>query len=251
DLRARGFAVAILDWRGQGLSDRPLGDRRKGHVGNFAAYDEDIEAFVQQVVLPDCPPPYFALAHSMGGPILIRAADRGRRWFERIVLTAPMLGLAGRAGASVTRAAARWLRRIGGGNSYVPGGGATSVFSLPFEGNVLTSDPARYARTAAIVHAHPQLALGSPTIAWLDTAFDVMRAFSAPAFPLRLRHPILIVAAGQDAVVSNTAIEQFAIRLRTGSHVVIPGARHEILMEQDQYRDQFWAAFEAFVPGSG
>jgi len=42
----------------------------------------------------------------------------------------------------------------------------------------------------------------------------------------------------------------FAVRLRAGSHLVIPGARHELLMEQDRYREQFWAAFDAFVPGS-
>jgi lysophospholipase len=31
---------------------------------------------------------------------------------------------------------------------------------------------------------------------------------------------------------------------------VIPGARHEILMERDEFREQFWAAFDAFVPGT-
>ena len=32
DLLARGFAVAALDWRGQGGSDRPLRNSRRGHV---------------------------------------------------------------------------------------------------------------------------------------------------------------------------------------------------------------------------
>jgi lysophospholipase len=31
---------------------------------------------------------------------------------------------------------------------------------------------------------------------------------------------------------------------------VIPGARHEILMERDVIREEFWAAFDAFIPGS-
>ena len=35
DLRARGFAVATLDWRGQGLSERALRDPRKGHVAQL------------------------------------------------------------------------------------------------------------------------------------------------------------------------------------------------------------------------
>ena len=38
--------------------------------------------------------------------------------------------------------------------------------------------------------------------------------------------------------------------LRAGSHLVIAGSRHEILQEQDRYRAQFWAAFDAFVPGT-
>ena len=73
DLRNRGFAVAILDWRGQGLSDRALGDRLKGYVGSFSEFDTDLETFMRQVVLPDCPPPIFALGHSMGATVLIRA----------------------------------------------------------------------------------------------------------------------------------------------------------------------------------
>src|SRR5262245_6465407 len=59
ELHARGFAVATLDWRGQGLSDRLLADRRKGYIRNFSQYDIDLSTFMKQVVLPDCPPPYF------------------------------------------------------------------------------------------------------------------------------------------------------------------------------------------------
>src|ERR1700681_349677 len=60
ELYARGFAVASLDWRGQGRSERALADSRKGHVTGFAKYGIDLETFVRNVVLPDCPPPLFA-----------------------------------------------------------------------------------------------------------------------------------------------------------------------------------------------
>jgi lysophospholipase len=56
--------------------------------------------------------------------------------------------------------------------------------------------------------------------------------------------------AGSDTIVSTPATEEFAIRLRAGSHLVLPGAKHELLMEQDRLRGQFWAAFDAFVPGT-
>ena len=59
-----------------------------------------------------------------------------------------------------------------------------------------------------------------------------------------------MVAAGGDTIVSAAAIERFAARLPAGSHRMIEGARHEILQEQDGYRAQFWAAFDAFMPGA-
>src|SRR5580704_12807019 len=250
DAYARGFAVAMIDFRGQGLSERPLRDPRKGHVGNFSEYDLDIQTFMKEIVLPDCPPPVFALGHSMGGAVLLRIAHQGRRWFDRIVLSAPMIGLAKHSISGPARIAACALRRSGLGRAFIPGGGATAVPLLPYVGNPLTSDPVRYARTAAIVEAEPKLGLGAPTIGWADAAFSVMRDFADPSYPARPRQPILILAAAQDEVVSTPAIGQFAVRLRVGSHLVISGARHELLMEQDRYRSQFWAAFDAFVPGS-
>ena len=66
----------------------------------------------------------------------------------------------------------------------------------------------------------------------------------------RIRQPMLIVAAGRDAIVSNSVIEDFAMHLRSGTHLVVVGSQHELLMEQDRYRTQFWAAFDAFVPGT-
>ncbi|HXX03648.1 MAG TPA: alpha/beta hydrolase [Xanthobacteraceae bacterium] len=250
DLRSRGFAVAILDWRGQGLSDRPLADRHKGHVRSFSEYDIDLETFMREVVLPDCPPPLFALAHSMGATILIRAVHRGHRWFDRIVLSTPMLGIAFLTSMTVTSLVVRVLRLSGLGTMYVPGRFPGVLDLRPFVGNILTSDPVRFARNAAILEAEPMLGLGGPTVGWCDAAFRAMRVMREPSYPANIRQPILIVAAGRDAVVSNQAIEDFAALLRAGSHLVINGAQHELLMEQDRYRTQFWAAFDAFVPGT-
>jgi lysophospholipase len=249
DLRARGFAVAVLDWRGQGLSDRKYRDLRKGHVRDFSEYDIDLETFVHEVVLPDCPPPMFALGHSMGATMLIRAAHRGQRWFDRMVLTSPMIKLSGARAAFTTRMLVRILSVTGLGALYVPKNRETPAMG-PFMGNVLTSDPVRYARNAAIVEAEPALGLGGPTVAWASAALKAMRELSDPVYPASIRQPILMVAAGRDEVVSTAAIEDFGTMLRAGSHLIIAGSRHEILMELDRYRAQFWAAFDAFVPGT-
>jgi lysophospholipase len=161
-----------------------------------------------------------------------------------------MIALAGRAGSRSAKITARTLRYLGMGGAYVPGGGPTPVATRPFIGNPVTSDPVRYARTAAIVEAEPDLGLAAPTIAWVDAAFRAMAEMAEPSYPTRIRQPLLILAAGEDELVSMPAIGEFALRLRAGAHLVISGSRHEILMERDRFRSQFWAAFDAFVPGS-
>jgi lysophospholipase len=250
ELHARGFAVAALDWRGQGLSERMLRDSRKGHVTNFAKYEIDLETFMAEVVLPDCPPPLFALAHSMGASILLRAVARGRRWFDRMVLCAPMIKLTNIRMLPTVPPLVRMMRLVGLGGLYVPGGGPMSPATMPFLNNPVTSDPVRHARTAAILDAAPELAVGAPTVAWLDAALRVMAELSNPSFPAKLRQPFLILACGRDRLVSTLAIEEFGSRLRAGPPLVIPGAMHELMMEQDAFRMQFWAAFDAYVPGT-
>ena len=250
ELRLRGFGVATLDWRGQGQSQRLLSNQRKGHVGRFEEYLLDLDALVREVVLPDCPPPIFALGHSMGAVILLEAIHQGRRWFDRVVLTSPMIQLVGMRGQRLTRAAAKAGALVGLGRLFVPGGGPLAVTSRPFLGNPFTSDPIRYERTASIIETAPDLGLGSPTIGWTHAAYEVMERLADPAYSAAMRQPMLIVAAGEDRVVSTRAIERYASRLRAGAHLVVAGSRHEILMERDVFRAQFWAAFQAFIPGS-
>ena len=248
DLRKRGYAVAVIDWRGQGHSSRCLRNPLKGHVESFSEYQIDVAAFVKQV-LPDCPPPHFALAHSMGGAVMLRVAGAGIVPFERFVLCAPMIDLPGPRASPPMRGLMRVLRAAGMGERFIPGGNIDLIKSTGFPGNPLTSDPRRYARNAAILEADPTLGIASPTVAWLDAAFAAMGEFRSPEFAGGIRQPVLMLAAGDDTIVSAPAIAAFARHLPAGSHRVIAGAKHEILQEDDRYREQLWAAFDAFMPG--
>src|SRR3981081_2264885 len=122
DLRDRGVAVAMIDWRGQGHSSRRLRDPRKGYVRDFSDFEVDVETFVQQLVLPDCPPPHFALAHSMGGAVMLRVAHAGKRWFDRMVLSAPMIDLPGHSTSLPARMLLRILRLPGPGGAHASRG---------------------------------------------------------------------------------------------------------------------------------
>ena len=142
------------------------------------------------------------------------------------------------------------LRLMGRGRSYVPGAPRMVSGTEDFIGNIVTSDPVRFARNAAVLEEEPDLGLGPPTVAWADSALRLMKRFAARSYAAQLRQPILLVAAGRDQVVSTAAIETFGAHLLAGRHLIIAGSMHEILQDQDHYRDQFWAAFDAFVPGT-
>jgi lysophospholipase len=251
DLRRRGFAVATMDWRGQGGSSRLLKNPLKGHAENFAQFDEDVRRFMSQIVLPDSPPPYYCLAHSMGGHLVLRLAQTRICWWDRVVLTAPLIQFAGsELNNKLKCTAAEAAALAGAGDAFVPRGKEHLGGEAPFAGNRLTSDKLRYERAQEVLRVAPELAVGSFTVGWLAAAGGSMSAINSQAFMERVKVPILILAAGNDEIVSTAAIERFASRIKNCAHIVIAGAKHEILQERDQFREQFWAAFDAFIPGS-
>lgn len=251
ELRSRGFAVAALDWRGQGGSDRPLRNPRKGHVDTFVEYDADLAAFMEHVVLPDCPPPYHALAHSTGGMICLRAARAGTVRFDRMVLVSPFIDFGEtRTPVPVACRMSAFMTAIGLGEVSAPGEAGDVLQNIPFENNKLTGDRRRFDRNIALVEAHPQVAVDGPTFGWLYAACTAVREAAEPGFADGVRVPALIVAGSLERLVSLPAMEAMAAQLRGGGQVTITGGQHELLMERDAVREQFWAAFDAFVPGS-
>lgn len=248
ELRRRGFHVLTFDWRGQGGSQRFVRRERKGHVSWLRHYEADLALAMAQMQ-ERCPGPYFALAHSMGAALCLDAARRGALPVSRLVALAPMLDLAIIENPKAAGRLASVLFWLGFGKAFVPGGGDTAIATKPFDGNRLSGDPVRYARNSALSAAARHLSIGDPTIAWVRTAFRLMARLAAPHAAREVRVPTLVIAAGRDRVVSTPAIERFAARLKTGGALVLREARHEILMESDPIREQFWAAFDAFIPG--
>ena len=248
DLLERGFEVATLDWRGQGGSARELANPRKGHIDDFAQYQRDLAALIARMGRLECPKPWFALAHSTGASILFEYAHSGGDVFQRLVATAPLVDVYGLSFPRGARWLADSLDMLGLGGMFIPGGRPASI--MEFEGNLLTSDRDRLARNLAVLAKAPALAIGDPTIGWVNSAFRQMHRFTQRDYTHDWRLPTLIVVPGQDRLVSSVAAERFAQRLDLAQLISIPAARHEVLMERDPLRDQFFAAFDAFIPGN-
>jgi lysophospholipase len=248
DFRRRGFAVATFDWRGQGGSDRLIGNRHLGHVDRFEDYWCDLRSFHGEILLPDCPPPFYLVGHSMGGLASLHAGINDRMMFDRIFLSAPMVAL-DRQPLSM-RGMARLTETMsffGLGQMPVSRRQDRAMSEASFPGNPLTGDMVRYLQAVNVLRERPELGVGSPTVRWAAAAFGAMAEAAEESFPARIKIPVLMLAAARDEVVSTAAIEQLGLRMRNGRHVVIPGARHELFMETASIRGQVFAAFDAFI----
>ncbi|MFO1183588.1 MAG: alpha/beta hydrolase [Bauldia sp.] len=248
DLLDRGYAVATLDWRGQGLSERALADPRRLHAIDFAEYDRDYDAFFEQVVLAHCPPPYAVLAHSMGGMLTLRAARRHSGRFSRIALAAPMLGLGIWAEATpLVGLAVRAARTLGLAERGAPLQELFAGDRIPFWLQTTTSDPKRFRRGQTLLRAEPELAVGSTTFGWLNAAMAAIDASRQPDFAPAIGVPVLLAAGGRDKVVSGPAIAAMAKALPNARLLRLPAASHDILVERDDIRATFLAGFDALM----
>lgn len=247
DMLDRRLCVAALDFRGQGGSQRSKREPMRGYVRSFSAFDEDLRAFMTQVVVPSLPPPYYLLAHSTGGNVALRALLK-HHWFSKAVLTAPLLDVHYRSWPVPVVQALTWGAHVSGlGRQFLPGIRRGPFKRADFDGNPLTHDRRRWLRDCAVLEQSPELGLGGPTYGWLRAALNSFAMFRRLRHGTELKCPTLAVLAGFDQVVDNQATRDLERRLGSFATVTIAESRHEILNETDAVRAQFFAVFDSFL----
>ena len=245
DLLSRGFAVLVYDPRGQGLSTRLLDDPLKSYVESFEDYCDDFQ-FISNVFKDDLPKPHIVMGHSMGGLVGLQSILSGRLNPAAGVFTAPMLELQDMDAG--LRFLVNLLSWAGFRKTPLPFQAQRSGTPVAFRENKLTSDPHRYQLWATYFENHKRLRTGPPTFGWIAEALKSMKFVNENAEHLKI--PGLIVACGGDPIVTPASNEAFARRAGI-DFINIPGALHEALLEKDEYREQFWAAFDVFLEKYG
>jgi len=243
DLAALGFAMAAIDWRGQGLAERALDDRKTGHVMNFTDYQMDVGTLMAAVRRRGLPEPYYLIAHSMGGAIGLRALYNSLS-VRAAVFSAPMWGISVAPAMRPVAWGLSWMaRQLHLGHAYTPGTRENYVEQAPYEGNVLTADPEMFAYMQRQVAAHPDLSLGGPSLQWLNEALIETRSMMRMAAP---EMPTLTFLGSNERVVDPQAVIDRMARWPDGRLETIEGAEHEVLMETPPRRQRIHAAIDAF-----
>ncbi len=243
----RGFASLAVDWRGQGLADRLLDDPRIGHIEQFTDYQHDVRSILKLAEKLELPKPWYVIGHSMGGAIGLRAVLEGAD-FAACAFTGPMWGIFFTPIMKpLSQLTAYWGPRLGLGEKTPPTTTLESyVASQPFEGNVLTRDPAMYRMMQDQLAAHPELALGAPSTIWLREALDECTWLMEQTAP---EIPALTFLGSHEQIVDRKAIRARMANWPSGTLVEIPDGEHEVLMEAPEVRgpvfDQLAAHFAA------
>ncbi len=247
ELLARGFAVYAMDWRGQGLSERQLEDRQKGHIDRYDTYLCDLKVFLAGVVAPEAPRPIVALTHSMGGHMLLRhlAEQAGDTPIAAGILGAPMTSLRHEAIIATILVLLPPVAAVD--QRYFYGSAPFRLIGREFTGNKVTHDERRYRFTEAWFDADSRLALGGPTVGWLRQTLRSNKVLAEPGYLDRARTPLLLLTAGQDLLIDGRTHVTASTRLPNCRHIVYADARHEIMMEIDPIRARFFADMDAFL----
>jgi lysophospholipase len=238
----RGWNVTAFDWRGQG------GSRGAGYFyESFDPLIDDLDALLADWRRGN-PGPHVAIAHSMGGHLLLRTLVERKPELDAAVLVAPMIGVnSAPTPAWLAPTIARAMCRLGLGASPMwktpkamrgPGGQRQRN---------LTASRARYEDEAWWAKREPDFVMGAPSWAWLCAAFRS----AASAFTARrlagVKLPVLLLAAGHDRLVSAREIARVARQLADAELEIFPESAHEILREADPVRLAALARIDAFL----
>lgn len=252
ELTQQGYQVLMFDHRGQGLSERLTANPHKGHIEAFQQYVDDMHQLISRVLLAQpAQQPLYLIGHSMGGAISTLYLQQHPQVFQKAALSAPMHGINGKLfydEGDACRLAS--LVSVFSTEGYA--GFADKAYNArPFEGNELTGSEVRYQWMLELYQQNPQLQLGGATWGWLNAACAVLPQMQQQTAKIKI--PLLLMQAELDSIVSASAQQQFCTLLAenpdsgcVGGLQPIKGAKHELLFEQDDIRQQVLDKIQAY-----
>jgi lysophospholipase len=236
DFGKRGYACAAIDWRGQGLADRLLENHAVGHVDSFEDYQLDVKAMLDHVKSLGLPEPYHMLGHSMSGCIGLRALYEGLP-VKSAVFSAPMWGIKMSAALRpIAWGLSSVSKPLGFSGLLAPGQQAeTYVLRATVEDNALTSDASSFDLLQQQLISHPELALGGPSLHWLNESLREMRLLAQRPSP---DVPCVTFLGTKETIVDPARVYQRMAQWPRGELVVLENGRHEVLMEIPAIRNR-------------
>ena len=245
----RGYAVAMMDWRGQGLSSRVSKNIRIGHIDNFKTFDDDFIKIVEECFKARCPSPFIGFGHSMGGCLLASYFISEKNVLEKCILCAPMVSVRANAMSRRIVKLLGLLDNIGYGSFPMQKPSWDSEdgwIEEPFEDNALTTDRERFERSFKFLKKCPELGVKGITVGWLKHALNRTNQFKKIQWNIAIKRPLLLLDATEDKLV-NSRLNKELLGQSDLVEIKSLKSQHEIMMETDEIRDEAWKSIDNFL----
>jgi len=241
DLMDRGFDVWAYDPRGQGLSLRLTDGDERGRVDEFSKHIGDLRAVVDHLDADRLT----LVSHSMGGLITLSWLMEGGQ-AEAAVMSGPATRIYPSVFQRVAvRGVARLLKVLGRQDLKLSN---PENESPDVKDSRVTSDPDRHQMHRDLLKADSYLGLPVVTPAFAGAMHAQQAKLHEPGALSMVTTPIAIVSMPDDEIVNSADHHRLAGLYPDLITVTdVPDAKHEVLMEQDTYRDQFWDLFDSFT----
>ena len=244
----RGYCVAAMDWRGQGLSERTSKNIRLGHIDSFEEYDKDLIktlGLYQEL----CPKPWVGFGHSMGGCLVASNFVKNQENFKALILCAPMISIKIKPFLEILVKAAGLISSLGFKElafNKANWDEEKGWLEEEFKGNFLTSDKYRFDRTYRLICKEHKLGVKGLSLSWIYEAVKRTSEFKNKKWGSDIEKPCLLLNATQDRLVSPDGNVEILRRFKNNRIENIE-SKHEIFMETDLIRNQAWGKVDKFL----
>ena len=244
-----GYAVVALDWRSQGLSERPSWNKNLGHVETFQEYQLDLFAVLNQASIQKVNGKRILVGHSTGSCIGLRAVLNDNFNISGAIFLSPFWGFGSGFGKPSTIRFLAFIikifKAIGLGKiSSGPQKKKPYVTTKTTQNNSLTSDGKQLARLQKIASLDPRLSIGPPSFSWLTAALCEIKKLQIEK---RIEVPSIVLIGAEDRIVSQEAARAQLIEDPQSIFKIYDNARHELLIEKDEITKAVWKNIEMFL----
>lgn len=240
-----GFDVFFLEQRGHGYSGRQIDDKDMVHVIDYADYISDVKTFMDKIVMPSAGKlPKIIYAHSMGGAIAALFLEEHPEYFDAAVLSSPMFSI--KTGSTPSIAVKLLCAKIRLLNQeHLPFPGGKRFDGIPsFETSSARSEK-RYNyifnQRLADEHYHSYMMSNGWGAASFKATARLLRRAS------KVKTPVLLLTAGNDALVNMSGHEKFAKRASNVQHINYEDSKHEIYNDVDEVREKYFNDIFTFI----
>ena len=240
-----GYSVFLLEMRGHGYSERQVKNRSMVHVDDFGDYVEDFKEFLDQVVIPMTNHRRLILfCHSMGGCVGSLFLERHPNYFEKAILSSPMLRMRWNdAHPRMIRLMLGTAKFFHWKKHYMPK--QHDFVKENHYPNCSAQSKARYDYQFRLRVAHLEYRTSGGDFAWGIAAYHGMQDAIDEAAKIQI--PVLLLQAGDDDLVAASGHEEFLQKNPSVTFRSFPKARHEIFNAFSEDRLSYYREVFGFI----